>query len=379
MAYNQSLINYLMRTITPRSKLTISVLVNMLTRRRSIELLSTLAQLVNHHLPSELDVMIIRFVSSYTASSVVRHVLKTKKHPGRRPIVKCQTADYDTSSKKRGDFKEAILEVCRKRADKQSEDVKLRVLSATCDLHAADAVYHRDCRCTFMPTSALTRVAQKNTQESTNQKVFDGVVHTMESDQSRVWTSMEVYKFYLDNGGDRDAMNNRKLVQSLSDVMGNKLLVLQNPGLASMLMFRAKAAEMVKLVEDTSDSLDLKPVAKQIVNECKSLESDECKSTYNPRIISNVVKADCSQTLLDLLSLISPKLDGLPGYFIGNIISCIVCNQCTSLLLALGVLVRDKALISVLSNFLITCNYDELLRFRTSVAHDAANKYKFSI
>ena len=92
-----------------------------------------------------------------------------------------------------------------------------------------------------------------------------------------------------------------------------------------------------------------------------------------------MVKADCSQTLLDLLSLISPKLDGLPGYFIGNIISCIVCNQCTSLLLALGVLVRDKALISVLSNFLITCNYDELLRFRTSVAHDAANKYKFSI
>ena len=141
-------------------------------------------------------------------------------------------------------------------------------------------------------------------------------------------------------------------------------------------MFRAKAAEMVKLVEDESDSLDLKPVEKQIVNECKSLESDECKSTYNPRINSNVVKADCSQTLLDLLSLISPKLDGLPGYFIGNIISCVVRNQCTSLLIALGVLVRDKALISILSNFLITCNYDELLRFRTSVAHDAANKYK---
>ena len=78
--------------------------------------------------------------------------------------------------------------------------------------------------------SAVTRVAEKNTQLSTNQKVFDGVVHTMESDQSRVWTSTEVYKFYLDNGGDRDAMNKRKLVQSLSDVMGNKFLMLQNPG-----------------------------------------------------------------------------------------------------------------------------------------------------
>ena len=45
------------------------------------------------------------------------------------------------------------------------------------------------------------------------------------------------------------------------------------------------------------------------------------------------------------------------------------------MLLALGVLVRDKALISILSKFLITCNYDELLRFRTSVAKDAATKY----
>lgn len=67
--------------------------------------------------------------------------VKDRKHPNRRPIVKCQTADY---GKKRGGFKEAILEVCAKRTDKQSEDVRLRILSATSDLHAADAQYHKD-------------------------------------------------------------------------------------------------------------------------------------------------------------------------------------------------------------------------------------------
>ena len=133
---------------------------------------------------------------------------------------------------------------------------------------------------------------------------------------------------------------------------------------------------MIKLVEEESDDLDLKPVAKQIVNECKSLKTSECKSTYNPRIDSNMAMADCSQTLLDLLMLISPKFNGLPGYFIGNIISYVVRSQCTNLLLALGVLVREKTLISVLSKFLITCNYDELLRFRTSVAHDAVKKFE---
>ena len=43
--------------------------------------------------------------------------------------------------------------------------------------------------------------------------------------RSRVWTSMEVYEFYLENGGDSD-MSKRQLIQWLSDVMGNKLLVL---------------------------------------------------------------------------------------------------------------------------------------------------------
>jgi hypothetical protein len=137
------------------------------------------------------------------------------------------------------------LEVCTKRADKQSEDVKLRILSAASDLHAADALYHRDCRDNFMPPTAVTRVADKNKQVNNNQKVFDFVVHTMESDQSRVWTSTEVYELYLENGGDSDIMSKIKIVQSLSDVMGNKLLVLQNPGLASMLMFCSRAAEMV--------------------------------------------------------------------------------------------------------------------------------------
>ena len=113
----------------------------------------------------------------------------------------------------------------------------------------------------------------------------------------------------------------------------------------------------------------------QIVNECKNIGSDECKSTYNPRIYSNMAKADSSQTMLDLLSLISPKLDGLPGYFICNMITYVVRSQCTSLLLALGVFVRDKALIVMLNKFLITCSYDELLRFRTSVARDAADRY----
>ena len=88
--------------------------------------------------------------------------VEDNRHPGRRPIVKCQTADYGKSSKKCGGFKEAILEVCNKQANKQSEDGKLSILSATSDWHAADAKHHTDCRDNFMAPSAVERDTNKN-------------------------------------------------------------------------------------------------------------------------------------------------------------------------------------------------------------------------
>lgn len=108
----------------------------------------------------------------------------------------------------------------------------------------------------------------------------------------------------------------------LSAVLGSTLIVLHSPGLASILMFRSKTTEVIKLVEEKSDGVDLKPVAKQIVDESKNIQNEACKETYSTRIDTNTAMTDCSQTLLDLLALISPKFNGLPGYFIGNIISC---------------------------------------------------------
>ena len=92
-------------------------------------------------------------------------------------------------------------------------------------------------------------------------------------------------------------------------------------------------------------------------------------------IDTDTAMADYSKTLLDRLALISPKYNGLPGCLIENM-TYVVRNQCTSLLLAVGVLVREKNFVSLLSRFMITYNYDEPLRFRTYVAPDCVEKYE---
>ena len=77
--------------------------------------------------------------------------------------------------------------------------------------------------------------------------------------------------------------------------------------------------------------------------------------------------------MLHLLSLVSPKFNSsLSACMVGNIVTSMVTNRPTALQIALGVLVRQKSLIEQRYDFGVTSSYDEILRFKASVAHAAA-------
>ncbi len=46
-------------------------------------------------------------------------------------------------------FKEVVHKYCDERGDKQANEVRVRVMGATSDLHSADAQYHKDCYTSF--------------------------------------------------------------------------------------------------------------------------------------------------------------------------------------------------------------------------------------
>ena len=55
-------------------------------------------------------------------------------------------------------------------------------------------------------------------------------------------------------------------------------------------------------------------------------------------------------------------------------ITSVVTNRPTTLQITFGTVLREKSLIELCSDFGITCSYDEILRFKKSVAHAASRE-----
>ena len=154
------------------------------------------------------------------------------------------------------------------------------------DLHTADARYHEDCRKTFMNKRKLSNIASSL---AVKDNAFDALVKYMETDKSKVMTSVEVHTKYLELGG---SITTRWLLKNqLKDFFGERLLVLSSPGIADILVFKEAAAKMFSIDESDDDVIDTKSVAKEIVKEINEIEYD--KNLYQTRQIrsqSNVMQ-----------------------------------------------------------------------------------------
>ena len=122
-----------------------------------------------------------------------------KKNPSRyRTVSQCRTADVPGKDL----FEDSLLKRCDERGDNYSYQVRLWVLGAASDLHAADTQYHRDCCHNFM--------SKRNVQAASN-KAYDDCVQDhdngflkltemMEIKKDSIWSSIELYECYRNFG-----------------------------------------------------------------------------------------------------------------------------------------------------------------------------------
>ena len=122
--------------------------------------------------------------------------------------------------------------------------------------------------------------------------------------------------------------------------------------------------------DDTDDQMNeaIEKVAKQIKTQINNIEAG--RKSYSSHIDRDICSVFQSYTLDDILSKVSQKLkQSLPALLIGNIVTSVVKNLATPLQIALAVFLRDsKEQVKAFSDFGVTCSYDELLRFKKSVA-----------
>ena len=121
---------------------------------------------------------------------------KDPKNPGRwRKAYLCRTVG-DTSAGE-SDMKQEILNVCQTRHDEWSAEVRVRVLGAVSDLHAADTRYHAECKLNFMSPKHVRLAAAGSTLSSEQAKVdsaFEHVADVMLKDESHIWNSIELFQ-----------------------------------------------------------------------------------------------------------------------------------------------------------------------------------------
>ena len=105
-------------------------------------------------------------------------------------MIRCQTAEHGYG---RQDFKEVILLVCKSRGDAAADQVCARLQGCISDLHAADAIYHKDCSSSFMAPKSIKTAISHGAFASESDPAFNMVVNVLQSDRSPyIWNSVDI-------------------------------------------------------------------------------------------------------------------------------------------------------------------------------------------
>ena len=305
---------------------------------------------------------------------------KDVRNPGRwEPAYLCRTSDRSNIG--RETYLKTLLDVCDKRGDAWSEEVRLRLSDqrATSDLHAADGRYHEKCRKKFTgPRNIDSAVPVEGKEEEHVEQAFIDIIADLLSDKTKTWTSVELQKKYKERGG--SLLNRKKLIEKVREELKDDILVFWSKGQTSLIVFKSHAnvTMRVKPVKEDeeecmSDEDLLELIAKKIRNEINNIKKG--KETYHSRIDINSAKEDISPSFSQLLAKIDPdKLnsESLPATLVGNIVTSQVAKRFTQLTLSLAVMVGKKKKVKRLSQFGAVSSYDELVRFRASAAFRAS-------
>lgn len=178
---------------------------------------------------------------------------KDGKNPSRwRPAYKFRQIK---SPDRKTTLKESILETCAVRNDDLAEQVRLRLHGIMGDLHAAEAIYHTDCRASFLSLDHVTFAANQSDKPEQDDPAMEYVIGVMKKDQSQLWNSIDLYKLYTENGG--KIQSRKTLLRKLSEFFGDDLIVLHSAGLANIVCFRSRAAKPLRLIDEDDDNIDV--------------------------------------------------------------------------------------------------------------------------
>ena len=207
------------------------------------------------------------------------------------------------------------------------------------------------------------------------------VIGVMHEQPARVWNSAELHQLYMEASGCKDGKSTRharrRLATKLSTHFGNELVVMQIDGCASLLCFRQYVP--FHLNADVADGIDdnvLEQLTEQIRQEVKSIpiqkNYDISSFTYASAVEGT------SNTLLSLIArLVSDGAVTKTSLSLAQSIQHHVAKWHNQTTLGLAVKFHhrfgSKEAVDLLHEYGFAVTYDEVMRFRKSVAVHTAS------
>ena len=148
----------------------------------------------------------------------------------------------------------------------------------------------------------------------------------------------------------------------MNQMLQGRIYIFKAAGMSDILMQNDKASSLFPMVSVSDDvnEIHLKKVATTISAETKFRACDQ--STYQPITPENLFD-NYSETLMDLLSLITPNLDKtLSAAMTGHIVHGAVTGSTSMLQFSIGLLLREKKLMERLFKYGISASYHEVRR-----------------
>ena len=287
----------------------------------------------------------------------------------------CENENLSNDTKS---FKDTLLDVCDQRQDDWSQQVFVHLQAVATSLVAYDGRYHKLCYDTFV------KVPKKSTDADSSKPLIDAptaavVSHIKSNKCFATWTIAELYEVHANASGE---LSKKQMFNDLSSYFGVELVIISVPGCETEVGLKKYVSKTLKMTKKAmaEDSDDIDNFVRRISSEVSSIQTPR---DYNLSDFSyDKTVTDTSETLLKFISKLISK-----GKITKKSITLAQCIQQhigswhdskrNQTILGLAVKLHHKTgsseLIRILHDHGITSSYDEVLRFRKSVASFVAS------
>ena len=189
-----------------------------------------------------------------------------------------------------------------------------------------------------------------------------------------LWSTTRLFEEYANicDNSDETKKETRQVISDLKDYYGEDLVEMKIEGCASLFSLRNHLAEKLKPEEPSDNEDNLEEIVKQIKFETKNILKQNTYYNIDTLTKDGMIN-DTSETLLKLISkLVSKDIITRDSLSLSQSIQALITKNANQTNLGLGIKLHhrlgSRELISLLHQYGYLCTYDEVQRFRISVA-----------